>query len=109
MDTEIKKQWVKALRSGRYRQARETLVNKSGTAFCCLGVLAKIQGCSVAAIREQQNSSDAITLPTGFNARLPVATRQRLADMNDGMSNSTGEKFPPKSFKEIADYIEKKI
>ena len=37
MDPKIKKQWVKALRSGKYRQGREVL--KDNSRFCCLGVL----------------------------------------------------------------------
>ncbi len=42
MKKEIKEQWIKALRSGEYRQARGKLckVNGKGNkSFCCLGVL----------------------------------------------------------------------
>lgn len=37
MKEEIKKRWVKALRSDEYRQARSAL--RIGERFCCLGVL----------------------------------------------------------------------
>lgn len=38
MNQEIKAKWVSALRSGKYRQAKERLQSDSG-GFCCLGVL----------------------------------------------------------------------
>lgn len=37
MNTQIKQQWVTALRSGEYTQARRNLKTEQG--FCCLGVL----------------------------------------------------------------------
>ena len=37
MNTQIKQQWVTALRSGEYTQARWNLQTEQG--FCCLGVL----------------------------------------------------------------------
>lgn len=37
MNKKVKKKWVKALRSGKYKQTRETLKDKHG--YCCLGVL----------------------------------------------------------------------
>ena len=37
MNNTIKKRWVAALRSGKYRQGTEAL--RSGNTFCCLGVL----------------------------------------------------------------------
>lgn len=43
MKKEIKKKWVKALRSGKYKQAKGTLNDGEG-GFCCLGVLCDIYG-----------------------------------------------------------------
>lgn len=37
MKEQIAKKWVKALRSGKYKQTKETLQDEKG--FCCLGVL----------------------------------------------------------------------
>lgn len=37
MNPEVKKKWLEALRSGKYRQATEQL--RKGDAYCCLGVL----------------------------------------------------------------------
>lgn len=37
MNKTVKKKWLKALRSGKYTQAKHQL--KSGDGYCCLGVL----------------------------------------------------------------------
>jgi hypothetical protein len=37
MNPKIKKKWIKALTSGKYKQAKGML--RKGDAFCCLGVL----------------------------------------------------------------------
>ena len=39
--TKLQKEWVKALRSGRYKQTTGVLCSKDG-AYCCLGVAARI-------------------------------------------------------------------
>jgi hypothetical protein len=43
MDPKIKADWLAALRSGKYEQCRSHL-HQQGGGFCCLGVLADIQG-----------------------------------------------------------------
>ena len=40
MNPTIKKKWINALRSGKYKQTTENL--KVGNSFCCLGVLCDI-------------------------------------------------------------------
>lgn len=42
MKPEIKKLWVDALRSGKYKQGTHRL--RDGNKFCCLGVLCEISG-----------------------------------------------------------------
>lgn len=42
MDAELKGKWVKALRSGKYKQGAGYLNSVRG--FCCLGVLCDISG-----------------------------------------------------------------
>jgi hypothetical protein len=41
MKSEIKERWLKALRSGEYKQGTDRLYSLDGS-FCCLGVLADI-------------------------------------------------------------------
>lgn len=40
MKLSIAKKWIAALRSGNYKQAKETL--RRGNSFCCLGVLCNL-------------------------------------------------------------------
>lgn len=42
MRQEWKQKWIKALRSGKYKQARRILLKKSTGGMCCLGVLCEI-------------------------------------------------------------------
>jgi hypothetical protein len=44
MNKRIKKLWIKALRSGKYKQARSALrvVENGDTGYCCLGVLCEV-------------------------------------------------------------------
>jgi len=37
MNNDVKAKWIKALRSGKYKQTQGTLKDKHG--FCCMGVL----------------------------------------------------------------------
>jgi hypothetical protein len=41
MPKKLKAEWIKALRSGEYKQTKEVLCNNEG-GFCCLGVLEHI-------------------------------------------------------------------
>jgi hypothetical protein len=43
MNTNIKQQWITALRNGEFVQGRETLRPTEDT-YCCLGVLCELQG-----------------------------------------------------------------
>ncbi len=40
MDKKVKKQWVAALRGGKYKQTKSTLRDEDG--YCCLGVLCQL-------------------------------------------------------------------
>jgi hypothetical protein len=46
MNRENVKKWVKALRSGKYKQGRGALLIKEGNSekYCCLGVVCKLAG-----------------------------------------------------------------
>lgn len=118
MDAELKKEWIAALRSGEYRQNTDgTLRNDRG--HCCLGVLGEIL-----ALRGKgkwcgnlfEGGRD--TLPKFVAGPLGLeTTRYVLACMNDGfeVAEDGRAKFgpdgkdirtTPKTFVEIADYIE---
>ncbi len=88
MDKKLKKQWCKALRSGRYKQIRGTLVRNEG--YCCLGVLARIM----------DPKGKRFDLDYPDNDVLDRQIAKTLATMND-----TGGK----DFRQIADYIEENV
>lgn len=93
--TVTKADWIDALRSGEYRQHQGALSNANiaqeldkATAFCCIGVLAKIAG-----MKKQTPETSAYDLAS----TLTHGHQGRLVVMNDKEH---------KSFAEIADYLE---
>mgnify|MGYP006898466107 CR=1 FL=1 len=109
MDKKLKKRWVAALRSGNYRQARESLIDRSGSRarYCCLGVLCRVSGAefslySGCAEFPSGNLTNTGTLGPDIldEVGLYETDAEVLMEMND---------TEKKSFKEIADYIEKNI
>lgn len=119
MDADIKRKWVDALRSGKYKQARGKLKNRAG-GFCCLGVLCDIVGVKpewVSTYKSGLHNTDASYnksvhghyrfeneknyLPSRVSeiAKVSMADQKLLANKND-----TGA-----SFNAIANYIERKM
>ena len=112
--------WVKALRSGKYKQGRESLVgeNKGECQYCCLGVLAKINGFSeddmgghallthdlVQTCEIRSESGDAFD-EDGDN--IPEGIRLRVGRTNNSFDNLAGANDGGASFKAIATWIEK--
>lgn len=97
MDKEIMRKWIEALRSGEYAQCQNSLMDDKG--YCCLGVLAAIQGAPV-----RDMAQDSIELVHGgqdYNAGLGEDARKILADMNDGRAA-----LRPRSFDHIAGYVQ---
>lgn len=101
MNKTIKAKWVKALRSGRYRQAMGFLELRGS--YCCLGVLCRVMKAEKDAYGSFYWGEDEgyAVLPEALRkeVKIPPRTQGRLASMNDG-----GERF-----KDIAAYIEKKL
>lgn len=111
-DSEVKRKWIEALRSGKYDQGHGTLRRKN--TFCCLGVQLDIAGCRWEKVT-QETMDDVIYIPyvnlthvsgQGFwsydymeEIGLSSEEMRQLANMNDIGS----------SFNEIADYIEKNL
>ena len=107
MNKQLKSKWVKALRSGKYKQGQGTLriwdKVSHRSAFCCLGVLRELMPADLKTVSEK----DSFGKPTGAlsNKQLKFTglTRKKeevLIEMNDAIGNT---------FKEIADYIEQKL
>ena len=99
MDKKLKARWVKALRSGRYKQGDGTL--KADGRYCCLGVLRQIADPKDRGFRRARASDDNALLSNKQLRRFGLTNKRQneLAEMNDG-----GQKFPA-----IADYIEKHL
>jgi|SRR5882724_1656686 len=111
MDTKLKLKWIRALRSGQYQRGKEALADCDGNKFCCLGVLADIQGCTwkedryglgLVPITQSGRAIVSTTnkmLPPKHAGGLGTDFQKKLAEMND----------EGKSFRWIADYIEKNL
>lgn len=99
MKPKIKKLWVEALRSGKYKQGKRALKTKNG--YCCLGVLCDIS--NLGEWKEFSYLGEDLTLPlevqlwAGLSTESPIAKDNLLETYND-----TGY-----TFEEIADLIEK--
>lgn len=98
--------WVKALRSGEYKQCGGFL--EADGCNCCLGVLARIKNVPVTnetddykcfVFVNDRSSGRTGTIPDDY-CGISYSTAQVLAAMNDGGG---------KTFLEIADYIESNL
>ena len=100
MDKKIKRAWMKALRSGKYKKGLGALHPTDDT-FCCLGVLAKIQGKKIPVDMTQSHLPPNLARKAGLDLDIQI----NLARRNDGSMP-----FKRKhSFKKIADWIEKNL
>lgn len=115
MKPKVKKLLLEALRSGKYKQTTGKL--RQGDSFCCLGVICDLHRKSTKSSKNKWDNNHylcgkfekgAYTLPSlvqkwaGLNTemgnfKLKNGQKRSLADLNDG----------GKSFKQIANYIEK--
>ncbi len=112
MKPKFKSKWLKALRSGRYRQADGSL--KDEGAYCCLGVL-----CNVIGVRWRKHETESAMVP--FIGGKEVSARDSDTGLlgagllrKVGMGRNTQTALAlmndeGKSFDEIADYIEKRL
>jgi len=111
MNKKIKKEWIAALRSGKYKKGRNKLksrANQYGTPYCCLGVLCDI------AIKHNIVDTDVFdnetTLPSsvyewaGLDSHNP-----RLYRDKDDVTCTEANDDKKLSFAEIADLIEKNL
>jgi len=115
MKAKLKKQWLKALRSGKYNQGRANLVKSTETQIhhCCLGVLCDVlvqNGKDMTYVQEENSYEgfmyskhnllmlDDLTSDLRKDIGISEEIQNKLIKMND-------EYFC--TFEEIADYIEK--
>lgn len=93
MKATIKRRWLKALRSGKYKQGKEVLYDETDDSYCCIGVLCRIT---------ERIPKDACSWGMhGWETLEGMSHEQgiKLAEMND----------KGRSFKQIANYIEKHL
>jgi len=106
MDKQIKKKWLKALRSGKYNQGIGKLRQKAdkGDEFCCLGVL-----CDVLTPKKWEPYGSYYSYETSLNllsdniksvTKLSIKSLNHLIEMNDTKHNS---------FTTIANWISKHL
>lgn len=111
MNKDVKDLWVKALRSGEYKQGKKSL--QHGEEFCCLGVLCQIAPPSVEVKRFGENLRSELI---GFSLQSQPAVRLwaqiRFDDPRTPglhcLNNTTLSALNDsgKTFNEIADVIE---
>ena len=126
MDPELKTRWLEALRSGKYPQGRMCLRSKDNH-YCCLGVLADLIDPTQWSKPENvdwhwraevvdedddgylewdgertENLPEEVVGPMGLRGGIQT----QLTVLNDGTRQSDGSYKDPKSFAEIADWIE---
>lgn len=122
MTTELKQRWIEALRGGKYRQSHQVLRTQAGE-FCATGVL-----CDLIDPDGWKQESPSIqtyhwhrplelktvwAYPMWGDLARYVALEHlaEISQMNDGWEadQNPWEKTAPKSFAEIADWIEENL
>lgn len=79
MKKEIADEWVAALRSGKYKQAKSMLSTAGGESFCCLGVLCDLH---------QQTSEHGEWLDNQFNDAGDECRHYEIFDRMGGVCES---------------------
>ena len=99
--------WIKALRSGKYKQGEETLMRDNKGGYCCLGVLREV--CDLGG-DHQETLTPFEAKKVGMESTTgELSIDISLADLNDlGLSQTNIESIKNKrfTFDEIADIIE---
>lgn len=109
MPAKLLKKWLKALRSGEYKQTTGTLYNPKTCGFCCLGVLQHVASGGKC---EVNSDGDFDAGPSGSwylgnGISMSGEMEQILMEMNDGKWDWPNGHYGKKKFPAIADFIEK--
>lgn len=115
MKKELKKRWIKALRSGDYTQANGYL-QKDGK-FCCLGVLCQIEKPELFELKPKLHPADVDVYGVPYEPGEPGTASGYLPnwiakdfDLDPDKANLLARMNDAgKSFKAIADHIERSI
>lgn len=114
MKAELKKKWVEALRSRKFKQGQAALKEtisgeKDKYTYCCLGVLHEVSGGKwhqfynyptyFTGVKHTSNASNVFLDGKCFSQGLTRDEQNKLAEMNDD----------GKKFYQIANWIEKNI
>lgn len=111
--TEIQREWVAALRSGKYEQAKHVL-RTADNKFCCLGVLCELavkhdiihQGTQIEPNCAYQYGEDNVLPPSIVADWVGLADRGTHYDGRLRRTQLTADNDSGKTFLEIADIIE---
>ncbi len=109
MKKNIATKWVKALRSGKYKQAYGRLHSVTPGGFCCLGVLCKTYEKDYEEM--DKHLTDSFTLPFSvmedFNIASSVCSQEKGMTIGKKQYHSlAGANDNYESFANIADWIE---
>ena len=113
MNKRIKAKWLKALRSGKYKQGKGRLKSTKGKAvrYCCLGVL-----CDILDQKKWSTEPGAAMIDGRFPSfwckneySLPDAVKKRLALSASKQETLIGLNDSGKRFSTIANYIEENL
>lgn len=93
MNRKLRDKWIRALRSGKYKQVTGWLKRPKSNDYCCLGVLCNVAG--------ETRGIESYRSLTSFNKlkkfKLSEGEEEELVNMNDTTGND---------FNSIADWIE---
>lgn len=107
MDPKLKRRWVRALRSRKYKQGREQL--RDGNKFCCLGVL-----CDLVPGRKWADTGAVTIRSSRYFSTAPSflvenGAQENLIAMNDGSRGDANPIGTKRTFATIATWIEKNL
>lgn len=100
------REWVEALRSGKWRQAKGVL--KNGDSFCCLGVACEISGLGEWKVPEEEDREKYLGAATVLPEEVMdfFSFKDEFGSHENLDSSLTRDNDSGKSFSEIADIIE---
>lgn len=118
MPKRLLNKWLRALRSGKYKQVEGTLYSANTKGYCCLGVLEHCAMNGMVECDSMDAGAEPLAQPSRkfyrtYGIKMPGAIESVLIGMNDGYYGVdgknrlwiSGEKSPDPTFKDIAKYI----